>query len=112
MSDGLGHLSKRTRERAYMLAKNAKSLGLTLGAVRFSPDHDYMSYYLGNGQDYLIIFCTPQGYLLEVWKEEDGEVMANFFGVKNIRHFLRRAKKAGYQDLDILFEDIHDEDDD
>ena len=79
VSDGLGHLSKKTRERAFILARNARALGITLGAVRFTPHHDYISYYLASSDDYIIIFCTPSGYLLEIWSENDSEVSSDFF---------------------------------
>ena len=102
MDDGLEHLSKRTRERAFILARNAKNIGLPLGAVRFTPHHDYMSYYLTDGNDYIIVFCTPDGYLAELWHEEsDGQSpTVSFFGIKNIRHLLQLIKRMGYKDID------------
>lgn len=101
VDDGLEHLSKKTRERAFVLARNAKSIGLPLGAVRFTPHHDYMSYYLTDGSSYIIIFCTPNGYLAEMWSEKEvGNPTVQFFGVKNIRHLLQLIKRMGYKDID------------
>jgi hypothetical protein len=110
VGDELEHLSKKTRERAFILARNAKSIGLPLGAVRFTPHYDYMSYYLTNSTDYIIIFCTPEGYLVELWSDASGTPAASFFAIKNIRHFLQLIKREGYKDIDIMFEDIGQDD--
>jgi len=101
VSDGLEHLSKRTRERAFILARNAKTVGIPLGAVRFTPHYDYMSYYLTNGSGYAIILCMPLGYLAEMLMEKDGHVISSYFAIKNIRHFLQRLKREGYKDIDV-----------
>ncbi len=104
VGDGLEHLSKKTRERAFILARNAKTIGIPLGAVRFTPHHDYMSYYLTDSSNYVIIFCTPLGYLVELWVDDEGTgVTPSFFAVKNIRHFLQRLKRDGYKDIDVIF---------
>ncbi len=107
VGDGLGHLSKDTRKRAFVLARNAKSVGIPLGNVRFSPSHDYMSYYLTNSSSYIIIFCTPLGYLVEMWAEgpKGALIEPSYFGIRNIRHFLQRIKKDGYEDIDVIFDD-------
>jgi len=104
VDDGLEHLSKKTRERAFVLARNAKSIGVPLGSVRFTPHFDYMSYYLSDSVNYLIIFCTPDGYLYELWSDSSGRIDVNYYGIKNIRHFLQLIKREGYQDVDILFD--------
>lgn len=109
MSDGLDHLSRKTRERAFILARNAKGLGMPLGSVRFTPSYDYMSYWLTNGSDYVIIFCTPDGYLAELWYDREGKVENTFCAVKNIRHFLQYIKREGYQDVDVIFDSIETE---
>ena len=103
VDDGLEHLSKRTRERAFILARNAKTLGIPLGKVRFTPRYDYMSYYLTDGSAYVIIFCTPDGYLVEFLTEVDKEVVITYLGIKNIRHFLQYIAKRDFQDIDVVF---------
>jgi len=120
VDDGLEHLSKKTRERAFILARNAKNIGLPLGKVRFTPHLDYMSYYLTDGSDYIIIFCTPDGYLAEVWHNWGNKPpTTSFFGIRNIRHFLQYVLKDGFKDIDDVgneetdlrsyLEDIDDE---
>lgn len=104
MADGLEKLSKKTRERAYILAKNAKEVGVPLGAVRFRPSQDYMCYWLTNSVDWLIIFCTPDGYLVEIHNEHLGSLEVGYLAVRNIRHFLQHLKRADYQDADVYFE--------
>ena len=98
MSD-LGHLSKKTRERAYVLSRNARSINLSLGDARFNPLHDYISYWLSTTDQYAVIFATPQGYLAEIHGvDRRGHPTHNAFGIRNIRHFLQRLKKCGFQD--------------
>lgn len=111
VSDGLEHLSKKTRERAFILARNARSIGLPLGAVRFTPNYDFMSYYLTNGSAYMIVFCIPEGYLAEWWQESEGYVSPDFFAIKNIRHFLQVLKKQDYKDVEEVFNSDDDDDD-
>jgi hypothetical protein len=109
MSDGLEHLSKKTRERAYKFAKSAESLDIKLGSVRFTPSYDYMSYYLANGLDYLVVYCTPGAYLVEKWYEEDKTLKVSYSAVRNIRHFLQWAKREDYADADFLFDSLDDD---
>jgi hypothetical protein len=60
-----------------------------------------MSYYLTDGDDYIIVFCTPNGYLVELWSEKEGQLpTVSFFGIKNIRHLLQLVKRMGYKDID------------
>lgn len=109
MSDSLGHLSKKTRERAFVLIKNASSIGLDVGTARLTPNYDYMSYYFTNELDYIIVFCTPDCYLVEIWEESNGSVDSAFLAVRNIRHFLQFMKKSGYHRVAIATEDISPE---
>lgn len=110
MEDSLGHISRKTRERAHIMSKNALALGIELGDLRFTPQYDYLSYYLANGTSYLIVFCTPLGYLVERWEEdEEGHISTEFSFVRNIRHFLQWALREGYEDVEALF-DSEDED--
>jgi hypothetical protein len=103
MTDDLGHLSATTKQRAFVLARNAKDIGLALGPARTSPPHDYMSFYLTDTTDYIIIFCIPQGYLVELWTEPtEGQIVTSFFGIKNIRHFLQYALRNDYRDIALL----------
>ena len=105
VGDGLEHLSKQTKKRAVVLARNAKSLGIPLGAVRFTPHHDFMSYYFSNSTNYIIIFCSPDGYLAELWSDSKGiGIESSFFAIKNIRHFLQTIRKLGYQDIDDMLD--------
>lgn len=95
----LGHLSKKTRERAYVLSRNARSINLILGDARFNPDHDYISYWLSTEDQYAVVYATPQGYLAEIHGVDDaGLPTREPLGVRNIRHFLQRLKKCGFQD--------------
>lgn len=104
--DGLAHLSKKTRERAYVLSRNARQLGIPVGHARFTPSHDYMSYYLTAPatESWAVIFCCPDGYLVSLWTEdeEDG-ISSSYLAVRNIRHLLQHLKKAGYCDVDVAF---------
>lgn len=110
MGDELEHLSKKTRERAFIFARNARSIGLTLGSVRFTPRYDYMSYWLTNGEDYTIIFCTPTAYLVEMWTDGPEGIETSFFCIKNIRHFIQKLKSLKYEDVDLSTKDTNDED--
>jgi hypothetical protein len=95
----LGHLSKKTRERAYVLSRNARSINLPIGRARFNPAYDYMSYWLSTADQYAVIFATPEGYLAEIHGIDiRGFPTRDPFGVRNIRHFLQRLKKCGFQD--------------
>ena len=111
VDDSLEHLSKKTRERAFILARNAKSIGLSLGKVRFTPHYDYMSYHLTDGSSYIIIFCTPHGYLSEIYIDEDKQISCTYLGIKNIRHFLQYSKRNGYKDIDEMMDTSEDEQD-
>lgn len=107
MSD-LGHLSKKTRERAYVLSRNARSIGLLIGDARFNPTYDYISYWLCNDDSYVVLFATPDGYLAEIHAVMDEGERTEFspFYIKNIRHFLQRLKKLQYEDALIGQEGI------
>jgi len=96
----LGHLSKKTRERAHVLSRNARSIGLLIGDARFNPTYDYISYWLCNDDSYVVLFATPDGYLAEIHevKDDQGHTKLSAFYIKNIRHFLQRLKKLHYED--------------
>ena len=99
------HPSKKTRERAYVLARNAKQLHIGVGDARYAPDHDFMSYWFTNNTDYVLVFCIPSGYLVELWRDIDGVVSTSYLGVTNIRVLLSHLKKLGYTDVDSSLRD-------
>lgn len=100
------HPSKKTREKAYILARNAKKYGMELKTARFSPHHDFISYWFTNGVDYLLVFCTPTGYLAELWQDDNGEVTTTYLGITNIRTLISQLHKLGYKDVDEVLGDV------
>ena len=104
--DEEGHPSKKARERAYILARNAKQLDIPVGHARFAPNHDYMSYWFTNNVDYMLIYCTPEGYLAELWQDNEGAIVTTYLGIKNIRALLSKLKKLDYMDVDEALGDV------
>jgi len=100
----ISHLSKKTRERAYILARNARTIGLSIGDARFKPTQDYMSWWLTDGEGlYVVLFATPQGYLAEVHREhDDGSTTVQFFCIRNIRAFIFKLKKMRLEDASTM----------
>jgi hypothetical protein len=99
------HPSKKTRERAYILTRNAKQLSIGVGDARYAPNHDFMSFWFTNNIDYLLVFCMPSGYLAELWQDKDGVVTTSYLGITNIRVLLSHLKKLGYTDVDTSLRD-------
>ena len=100
MTQNADHISAKTRERAMVLAENAKKMGLNPGNIRFNSRWDFMSFWFTNGLKYIIVFCSPSGYLAEVHTEQGDEVKANYLGIKNIRNFLFAIRKEGLESFD------------
>lgn len=102
------HLSKQTRNRAFILAKNAKDIGLKTGPARFNPASDYLSYWLYRESSYVVLYCTPQGYLVEFyWALGDREELeSSYYAIKNIRHMLQTLKRMGYDDIANAFPEV------
>ena len=106
--DGLTHISKKTRERAYILSRNAKQLGIPLGAARFTPTYDYMSFYLSNEDSWAVIFCYPEGYLATInsFDSKAGSIQTTPLAVRNIRTLLQNLKKRSYVDVDVMLNEL------
>lgn len=100
------HPSKRTRERAYILARNAKKYGMSLKTARFSPHHDFITYWFTDSINYLLVFCTPEGYLAELYEDNEGEVTITYLGVTNIRVLISHLNKLDYRDVDQVLGDV------
>lgn len=105
----LERLSKATRERAYVLSRNAKQVGVPLGHAKWTAGSDYISYWLTDGLDYAIIFCLPSCYLSEIHEMKDGVVCTTYLAIKNIRHYLQRLKRLSYEDADGLLLSMDEE---
>lgn len=111
MYDNFSHISTKTRQRAITLAENANGLGMDPGTVHFDEIHDFMGFWFTNGLIYVLIFCTPMGYLTETYEtNEDGEESESFGFVKNIRHFLYYLRKNDLESFDEYISDIDDVD--
>lgn len=100
------HPSKKTKERAYILVRNARKYGMNLKTARFSPHHDFITYWFTNNIDYLLVFCTPSGYLAELWEDNEGAVNVTYLGVTNIRTLISQLNKLGYRDVDEVLGDV------
>lgn len=103
---GLEYLSKETREKAFVLSKNAKGMGISLGRPRFTVGNDYMCYWLTDGLDYVIIFCTPLCYLAEFYADQEGVLTTTYLAVRNIRWFLQWLKRNEFEDANELLHSI------
>lgn len=102
------HPSKKTREKAFILARNAKKYNMGLKTARFSPHHDFISYWFTDSLNYLVVFCTPTGYLAELWEDDEGKVVVTYLGITNIRTLLSHLNKLGYRDVDEVLGDVED----
>ncbi|TFH25822.1 hypothetical protein E4G67_00430 [Candidatus Bathyarchaeota archaeon] len=100
------HPSRKTRERAYILARNAKQLEMPVGAARYAPNLDFMSYWFTNNIDYILIFCMPTGYLAELWQDTEGMITTTYLSIVNIRTLLSNLKKLNYRDVDEVLGDV------
>ncbi len=106
VNDDVDHISAKTREKAMTLAESAKGIGLDPGGMRFNSTEDFMSFWFTNGLCYIIVFCTPDGYMAEVHKTKDGVVAPEYTMPKNIRNFLFYIKKLGLSSFDDYFADL------
>lgn len=106
VNDNVDHISPKTREKAMTLAENAKAIGLDAGKIRYNNSEDFMSFWFTNGLTFIIVFCTPYGYMAEIHTTEEGEVKPTFSLPKNIRHFLYFIKREGLTSFDQYHEEL------
>lgn len=101
------NLSKSTLEKAAKFCKNAEKAQLDIGDARFPDSGDYVVFFLTNGADIMVVYCIPTGYIAEFLRElEDGEIIADYLGIKNIRHFVFKLAKNDYISWTKYNEDI------
>ena len=101
------NISTKTREKAIVLAENARKIGLHPGTIRFNSKEDFMSFWFTNGLKYIIVFCSPYGYLAEIHTTKDsGDIIAEYSAIKNIRHFLYHIRKQKLVSFENYFEEL------
>lgn len=96
------NISAATREKALVLIECAKGIGINPGTFRFNNTQDVVSFWFTNGLLYIIIFCSPHGYLIEIHSSD--QLSALSYGiVKNIRNFLFFVRKKKLECVDEYF---------
>jgi len=104
---GPKNLSKETLERTAKFCRNAEQAKLQTGDARFPNDGDYIVFFMTNGSNTIVLYCTPTGYVAEYYEEnEDGTFIANYLSIKNIRHFVFKLAKESYCSWTQYNEDI------
>ena len=100
------NLSKKTLERATILNKNAKSIGISLGDAKFPNVGDLITFFITNGEETVVLYVFPEGYLVELYVDVNHDSYdVSFFAIKNIRHFLIYLNKHGYESWEEYHKD-------
>jgi hypothetical protein len=95
-------LSKKTTERALILAKCAVKLGMKepFAALNSNSSNDMLVYIFASETSMVIVYTTPTCYLVSHGlKDHMTAKEVDYLIVSNIKTFLQRLKKEGYKSL-------------
>jgi hypothetical protein len=103
-------ISRQTLKRAYILATSAKKLSMSAGVALFDrqKNGDAMWFMFTTKTDVVIVLCCPSCYLVTYGPKDASYDDAEYLIVNNIRTFLQKLKKLGYEGItDGGIEELH-----